>query len=91
MHIGLKFEVRYADSDLLLVRVSAWNGSFGGVVDTYLNTYEPQAIAAQLEGFPASKADIRELSLGELGPDFAGGAVNLRFFCVDSAGHGCVD
>ncbi|MFZ0639190.1 MAG: hypothetical protein WAN33_07650 [Candidatus Acidiferrales bacterium] len=89
MDIGLQFDVIYKAEDLIQVRVSAWNGSFGGTVDIYAGFDCLEEIAAELQGFPASVSDSREIKLGALGPKSAGG-VEMRFYCTDASGHAYV-
>jgi hypothetical protein len=43
--------------------------------------------ASLLAGFPVSLEDSREVTLGACGPKSAGGAMNLKFSCIDGAGH----
>ena len=47
--------------------------------------------AAKLEGFPQAPSDERELLFGQFGPNFAGGALRMRFYCKDRAGHSYVE
>ena len=91
MEPGFQFRVLYRDNDLLKVRISAWNGSFGGEGDVYIGTDELGIIGAQLRGFPNSISDIREVVLGDFDSESAGGGVKMRFYCVDRAGHAYVD
>ena len=90
MDIGLQFEVIYKAEDLIQVRVFAWNGAFGGTADIYVGIGRLEEIAAELEGFPASVSDGREIKLGALGPKAAGG-VEMRFYCTDASGHAYVE
>lgn len=89
--IGFRFEVIYRDNDLLEVRVTAWNGAFGGTADVYVGIGGLEEAAARLRGFPKRPADVREVMLGAFGPASAGGGVSMRFYCADAAGHAYVD
>ncbi len=91
MEMGFQFEVLYRDNDLLKVRVSAWNGTFGGAADVYLGTNQLGEVATHLRGFPKSISDIREVILGTFDPKSAGGGVNMRLYCVDRTGHAYVE
>lgn len=91
MDIGFQFEVIYKDSDLLQIRISAWNGAFGGAADVYVGIGVLEETAAKLKGFPNNPADSREVTLGAFGPQSAGGGVNMRFYCVDASGHAYVE
>src|SRR6185312_7221671 len=77
----------YHDVDIVELRVSAWNGSFGGATRLYLAQGELADTATLLAGFPVDVKDKREVTLGAFGPDCAGGAMALRFFCRDRSGH----
>ncbi len=91
MDIGFQFEVTYKDKDLMKVRVSAWNGTFGGTAVAYLGIGQLEEFAATLEGFPRSPSDTREITLGAFGPEWAGGGVSMQFYCADRAGHAYVE
>ncbi len=47
--------------------------------------------AKKLEGFPRLTSDNRVLQFGEFGPELAGGAVSLRFYCKGAAGRTFVE
>jgi hypothetical protein len=89
--IGIQFEVIYADNDLMQIRVSAWNGAFGGAADVYAGIGQIEEFAGKLKGFPNGFSDTREVILGAFGPQSAGGAVNMLFYCADRACHAYVD
>jgi hypothetical protein len=91
MDIGFRFEVIYKAEDLIEVRISAWNGVFGGTADVYLEIGRLEEIAARLQGFPSHPSDTREVVLGAFGPEFAGGGVSMRFHCADRSGHAYVE
>lgn len=85
--VGLRVEIIYADTDLNEIRVSAWNGSFGGATDIYVKIGGLTELAAKLAGFPRGPSDVREFTLGEFGREFEPGAVSMKFYCIDQAGH----
>jgi len=91
MDIGFQFEVIYKDSDLLQVRVSAWNGAFGGTAEVYVGIGKLEEAAAQPKGFPNDPSDTREVVWGAFGSQSAGGGVSMRFYCADASGHAYVD
>ena len=91
MDLGFRVEVLWSDTDIFEVRVFAWNGAFGGCADAYVAIVGLKEAAAELEGFPRSASDSRELIFGAFGKEWAGGAVNMRFYCRDAAGHAFVD
>jgi hypothetical protein len=91
MEIGLELRVIWGDSDALKVRVSAWNGAFGGVADTYAGIGELAAAGDLLRGFPKNSTDERCFQLGCLDRQYAGGGARLQFRCVDGAGHAFVE
>src|SRR5713101_5358527 len=91
IEIGFQLNVMYGDNDVMNIRVSAWNGAFGGVADVYEGIGQLEQIAETLRGFPVDPSDTREVSLGDFGPKSAGGGVSLRFYCADRAGHTYVD
>ena len=91
MQTGFKFEILYRDNDLVKIRVSARNNQFGGKADVYLGTGQLVDIATQLQGFPRGILDSREVLLGAFGTDSAGGGLRMRFRCMDSSGHVCVE
>jgi hypothetical protein len=85
MDVGLQFQVIYYDQDLIEVRVSAWNGSFGGSANIYFGMGELEQIAAGLRSFPINPADRRDIQIGDSLSHLGGGS--MRFYCVDGAGH----
>jgi hypothetical protein len=78
---------RYHDTDIVELRVSAWNGSFGGATCLYVGQGDLADTAKLLAGFPVGLEDRREAMFGAFGPESAGGAMNLKFSCIDGAGH----
>ncbi len=91
MNKGLQIDVKWFDNDLLEVRITAWNGAFGGAADVYLSIGGLRETADKLSGFPRNPTDKRELLFGRFGPGQAGGAVGMRFYCADGAGHAYVE
>jgi hypothetical protein len=90
-HIGFRFQIIYKDGHLLEARISAWNGSFGGAADIYVDADQLKEAASDLQKFPRDLSDVREITFGEFGPKSAGGATSMRFYCADRAGHTYVD
>jgi hypothetical protein len=78
---------RWHDTDVIQVSVSAWNGRFAGETNLYVGHDELEDLARAVTGFPSGPADTREVILGAFGERYAGGAVKLRFFHRDMAGH----
>lgn len=91
MEIGFRFEVKWTDADVFEIRISAWNGAFGGSTAVYVPIGGLNEAATKIEGFPRHPSDNRELQFGAFGPEWAGGAVNMLFYCRDAAGHALVD
>lgn len=91
MYKGFEFDVKWHDSDVLEVGIAAWNGGFGGTADVYVAIGGLGEMAEKLKGFPRGVTDSREVVLGAFGPEWAGGAVSMRFHCVDGAGHTYVE
>lgn len=91
MDLGVQFKVIWKDADMIEVRVSAWNGAFGGAADIYVGNGVLEEAAAKLSGFPSNLTDTREILLGSFEPEFAGGGVRFKFHCVDQSGHAYVD
>jgi hypothetical protein len=87
--LGIRFEVIYKDVHLIEVRISGWNGAFGGVSDVYLGLDQLEETVAAIRGFPRNFADVREIRLGS--DSDPGRRVSMRFYCVDSSGHASVD
>ena len=82
----MKVEVIYQDVHLTQIRLSAWNGEFGGAAEIYLALGQLHSIAGAIAGFPASLTDVREMAIGAVGPLSAGGAASLRFLCAKGSG-----
>jgi hypothetical protein len=84
---GLQVKYLYNDSDIIELRIIADNGRFCGTTNVYVGMGELPNVAEILRGFPKDSADSRDVTLGAFGRKFAGGAVRLRFYCTDLAGH----
>ncbi|MFZ0310256.1 MAG: hypothetical protein WCA76_08890 [Candidatus Sulfotelmatobacter sp.] len=91
METGFSFEVKWRDADLLEIRISGWNGAFGGSTDVYVPIGGLKNAATKVEGFPRHPLDKRELQFGVFGHKWAGGAVNMLFYCADAAGHALIE
>jgi hypothetical protein len=91
INVGLKFEIVYADNDLFQIRISAWNGAFAGTTYVYVGLDQLKETAGKLRGFPSGLSDVREITFGGFGPEWAGGATSMRLYCVDGKGHVCID
>ena len=91
MDTGLRFAVLWSDADVVKVRASAWNGRFGGSAEVYVGIGGLAEAAQNLDGFPRSLSDERQIQFGGFGPAIAGGAATMHFYCKDSAGHVLVE
>jgi hypothetical protein len=89
--VGFQFQANWFDSDLIQLRISAWNGTFGGTADIYEAIGDLEEAAAQLRGFPRDPSDRRELIFGNFDRKCAGGGVRMRFHCIGGAGHSYVE
>ncbi len=85
MDIGLEFQAGWDDVDVIDVRISAWNGTFGGTTNIYVGVGELEEAAATLRGFPNDSSDTRELKFANLGMGGGRGIVGLRFYCTGGA------
>jgi hypothetical protein len=79
------------DIDVYEFDLSASNGRFSGAAKTYVSIGGLAEAAEALKGFPRELSDVGELQFGAFGRESAGGAVHLRFFCIDGAGHAVVE
>jgi hypothetical protein len=87
MNIGLEFHAISDDADMIDVRISAWNGTFGGVTRVYVGNGRLEEAAATLRGFPNSHADTRGLTFEGPGKGGVAAGVSLRFYCSGGAAH----
>ena len=85
MNIGLEFQAIWHDVDRIDVRISGWNGTFGGMSRAYVGIGKLEEAAATLHGFPKNPSDTRELTFKGLGKGDTRGDVNLRFYCSGGA------
>lgn len=88
---GVQIKFLWHDTDVIEVSITASNGEFGGAARAYLNHDDLKNAAAILAGFPNASIDSRELNLGNMEPQFAGGGGSFRFFCTGNSGHGVVE
>ena len=91
MEVGIKFQMIWHDNDVLNLRASGWNGSFGGIAEIYEGIGDLEAAASNLHGFPINPSDKREVTFGNFDRKCAAGGIKLRFHCVDGAGHSFVE
>ena len=91
MDPGLEIKYLWHDIDVREVSIAASNGRFGGRAQAYIGHDDLRDAAITLEGFPATPRDSRELEIGNMDPQFAGGGALLRFFCTNSSGHAVVE
>jgi hypothetical protein len=91
MDLGLQVKYLWNDIHAYELGVSASNGQFSAVARPYVGIDCIVEAVAKIEGFPRNKSDVRELLFGAFGREFAGGAVHMRFSCVDAAGHAIVE
>ena len=91
MDPGLEIKYLWHDLDVLEVSIAASNGRFGGRAQAYIGHDDLRDAALTLEAFPATPRDSRELEIGNMDPQFAGGGASLRFFCTDNSGHAAVE
>ena len=87
MNIGLEFQAIWHDVNMIDVRISAWNGTFGGTSRVYVGIGRLEEAAAALRGFPRNPSDTRELTFAGLGKRDIRGDVSLRFYCAGGAAH----
>lgn len=88
---GVEVELIWCDSYVLELRLRLRSASFGATVDVYVTEAEVLEIASNLQGFPRTPADTRQVEIGRFGAEWAGGGASLRFFCADLSGHSFVD
>jgi hypothetical protein len=81
--LGVALYPLWSDSNVIKLRLSVWNGRFGGTTDLLVGLGELSKVVEHLKGFPSGSTDTREVVLGEFGPEVAGGAARLYFFCRD--------
>ncbi|WP_353070279.1 hypothetical protein RBB75_09375 [Tunturibacter empetritectus] len=84
---GIKCTYLYHDNDVIELHITAGNKKFSGSADVYVGRGQLLEAAATLQGFPNNSKDAREVVFGAFGSKYAGGAVQLQFYCKDLAGH----
>lgn len=83
---NLRIELVWLDSDMVELQLSAISESFAGRTNFYAGYDELPGLAALLEGFPSSSADVRTFEFGRDGlPGY--GRASVRLYCRDSSGH----
>jgi hypothetical protein len=87
MEPGIKLSVIWNDADMVELEIAGSNGMFAGVTRSYDNPDAAIEAANVLRGFPSNGSDVREIRLGQFMPNVFRGGANLRFFCMDAAGH----
>jgi len=87
----LSLGVTDLDPDYVRLDVTAADGVFAGFTEVYESLDSLVELAAQLEGFPSSPADRRDIMLGSRDPKAAGGWVSLLCRCVDRSGHPMIE
>ena len=87
MSSSLDFAVIDVDDGLLKVRVKASNGRFSAQSDLYADEESLKEAAAGLDGFPRNSQDAREVTLGAMSAEYAGGGFRMHLSCHDRAGH----
>jgi hypothetical protein len=68
METGFSFEVKWRDADLLEIRISGWNGAFGGSTDVYVPIGGLKNAATKVEGFPRHPLDKRGATVWSVRP-----------------------
>src|SRR6266481_2168312 len=91
MEVGIEFQLIWHDNDVLNLRVSAWNGDFGGVAEIYEGVGDLHVAASNLRGFPNNPSDRREIVFGNFDRKRAAGGVSMRFHGVEGPRHANVD
>ncbi len=76
---ALAISSAYHDTDILELRVSAWNGFFGGTTELYIGRDDLEKIVEEMKGFPLDPQDEREVILGAFGAKSDGGAARTGF------------
>jgi hypothetical protein len=91
MRAGLTITPTWHDVGVAEYRIEASNGAFCGTAHVYAQHESPRTWAKQLAGFPQHASDRRQLSCGSTDPTRAGGSADLRFSCINAAGHAALE
>ena len=81
MSNGLHVEVIGHDGDAVVLRVKSRNGAFAGCADCHVGHDTFARLAGALRGFPTSRTDRRDVTVGTFDPGRPGGGVRLVFEC----------
>jgi len=71
MDTGIRLEFLWNDADIVEVRLSAWNGLFGGSANIYAAIGGLSESAQKLKGFPRNPSDKRILEFGAFAPNLS--------------------
>ena len=88
---GIRITYLCHDDDVIQLQIVADNGRFRGTTRVYAGIGELSDIAESLRGFPEDPYDKRQVMFGQFGRKMAGGAVRLRLYCRDMAGHPVIE
>ena len=91
MKNGIEIIVDWWDEDFIVFILGTSNGRFRGETTAYVGPHTLVELAESLSGFPSRPTDHREFELGASEPFPAGGGIEMRFHCLDAAGHAVVD
>jgi hypothetical protein len=91
MEPGFSITIVDPDDDYLGIEMHACNGRFAGSARIYAGFADLTDFATQIVGFPKKPQDQRTYEFGSREASFAGGYCNLRFHCLDWAGHATVE
>jgi hypothetical protein len=85
--IGLTIELLSIDQDVVELWVRCESDWFAGTVQCYAGLGVFRDLAEAWRGFPESRDDVRDFTIGNMNPTFPDGGVEMRLQCVDSRGH----
>ncbi|HTC36549.1 MAG TPA: hypothetical protein VK724_24420 [Bryobacteraceae bacterium] len=88
---GINIKVIYFDQHVIEILFGCSNGYFSGQAEIYLSHDGLSKFADNLNGFPSSPSDSREVKLGTFDPTHADGGILMSFSCRDSLGHAIVE
>lgn len=79
MQPGIYLKKIWSDEDVVELQVEVSDGSNLFVLETYLGHEDMKDIVSDLRRFEAGgRSGLYDLKLGQLGPEFAGGALSAR-------------